>query len=294
MADNYGLFFNSENGDRVYDADSFAEWLKPFFKNGVFLGGFEVSAEGGMTVSVAGGTAYINGKLRVFGTKTVLPIATAGATYPRIDNVVVELDETARMITLKVVQGAYSGTTAMASTPTRTRFVHQLVIARVAVAAGATDITAPMLTDCRADSKLCGYVAAAVDNPDFSSWYALNEAQFEEWFEHVKGQLSSDAAGHLQNEIDALKSSATSTTKVFTLSASAWSASTYTLVDKLITATSNQEILPPLNATADQLKVLSAAQLADVEQEKGKLKIKALGKVPTADVQVRVIFRGEK
>jgi len=39
MANSYGLFFNSENGDRVYDADSFSEWLKPFFKNGVFLGG---------------------------------------------------------------------------------------------------------------------------------------------------------------------------------------------------------------------------------------------------------------
>ena len=32
----YANFYNSDNGDRVYDADSFSEWLRPFFKTGVF------------------------------------------------------------------------------------------------------------------------------------------------------------------------------------------------------------------------------------------------------------------
>lgn len=294
MANSYGLFFNSENGDRVYDADSFSEWLKPFFKNGVFLGGLEVSTGAGMTISVAEGTAYINGKLRVFDTKNVLSIPTAGATYPRVDNVVVECDGTAREITLKVIQGEYSGMTATASGPIRTNNVYQLIIARVAVPAGATNISASMLTDCRADSELCGYVANAIDNPDFESWYALNQSQFEEWFANVKGQLSEDAAGHLQTEIDALSGNISSATKEVTLTASSWADSTYTISDKLITATSNQEVLPPLNVTADQLKILTAAQLVDVGQSKGQMKVKALGKVPTADVQVRVIFRGEK
>lgn len=204
MSNRYGLFWNSSSGDRTYDADAFAEWLKPFFKNGVFVSSLPITAGSGMTVSVGSGTAYINGKLRTFDTDTLLNIPTANGSYPRIDNIVVERNDTDREITLKVVQGAYSGTTASASDPTRANGVYQLVIARVAVEAGATGITASNITDCRADTNLCGYVASAIDNPDFEEWYNLNQSKFEEWFDNVKDQLSTDAAGNLQNEINNL------------------------------------------------------------------------------------------
>lgn len=36
-------------------------------------------------------------------------------------------------------------------------------------------------------------------------WYAARQSAFETWFDHMKGQLSTDAAGHLQLEIDSLK-----------------------------------------------------------------------------------------
>ena len=164
-----------------------------------------------MTVSVGSGTAYINGKLRTFDTDTLLTIPTANGSYPRIDNIVVERNDTEREISLKVVQGTYSGTTASAINPTRANGIYQLVIARVAVGAGVTKITASNITDCRPDINLCGYVATAIDNPDFEEWYNLNQLKFEEWFGHVKGQLSTDAAGNLQNQI---------TSTVYTVSAS--------------------------------------------------------------------------
>lgn len=205
MSNKYGLFWNSNSGDRTYDADSFAEWLKPFFKNGVFVSSFSLTAGGGMTVSVGSGTAYINGKLRTFDTDTLLTIPTANGSYPRIDNIVVERNDTDREISLKVVQGTYSGASAAAINPTRANGIYQLVIARVAVGAGVTEITASNITDCRPDINLCGYVATAIDNPDFEEWYNLNQLKFEEWFGHVKGQLSTDAAGNLQNQITSTK-----------------------------------------------------------------------------------------
>lgn len=214
MSNKYGLFWNSNNGDRTYDADSFAEWLKPFFKNGVFVSSFSIIAGGGMTVSIGAGTAYINGKLRTFDTDTLLTIPTANGSYPRIDNIVVERNDTDREITLKVVQGTYSGTTASASGPTRANGIYQLVIARVSVGAGITEITASNITDCRADTDLCGYVSNAIESPDFGEWYQLNQAQFEEWyteqqktfknwFSNLQTQLSGDVAGNLQNQITA-------------------------------------------------------------------------------------------
>lgn len=202
MSNKYGLFWNSNNGDRTYDADSFAEWLTPFFKNGVFVSSFPISADGGMTVTIGKGTTYINGKVRTFDDSTTLTIGTASGSYPRIDNIVIERNDTDRQISLKVVQGTYSGSTATATAPTRSGGVYQLVVARVQVPAGATKITAGNLIDCRADTTLCGYVSNAIDSPDFDSWFTLCQTKFDKWFSNLKTQLSTDVAGNLQNQID--------------------------------------------------------------------------------------------
>lgn len=206
MSNQYGWFWNSNSGDRTYNADSFEDWLKPFFQNGVFTGGMQTTASGSdMVITVSSGTAYINGKVRTFDTDTSFTLAAASSAYPRIDTVVVERNDTDRQITLKVVQGKYSGSTASPTAPVRTGGVYQLVLAQIAVGAGVTKITASDITDTRINSNLCGYVAATIDNPDFEQWYTQNEAQFDEWFNEMKDQLSTDAAGHLQNEVDALE-----------------------------------------------------------------------------------------
>lgn len=59
------LFYNSENGDRVYDADSFEHLLKRFFTSGVFAGCCQVTTDGeGMTCSMSGGYSNCDGKVR--------------------------------------------------------------------------------------------------------------------------------------------------------------------------------------------------------------------------------------
>lgn len=83
-----------------------------------------------------------------------------------------------------------------------------------------------------------------------------------------------------------------STTKNFTLTAASWSGGQYTISDSLITATSNQEILPAVGITSDQMKALQMATIVDAGQSAGALTIKALGAVPSIDIPIRVIFRG--
>ena len=53
-AQEYGYFFNSNSGDRTYNADSFETWLRPFFVSGVFTGCLQVQAQDtpDMTVKV--------------------------------------------------------------------------------------------------------------------------------------------------------------------------------------------------------------------------------------------------
>ena len=199
MANEHGLFWNSQNGDRVYDANDFSEWLKKFYTTGVFNGDLEVTAAGGMTVSVSSGYVNIEGKVKFFSTPTTLTLATASGKYGRIDTVVAECNYTDREIKLKVVTGAYS-VSPTATAPVRTAAAYQLVLAQIDVAAGAAEITQKNITDKRMDSNVCGLVTGTVSQIDFSTV----KAQFDSWFDDVKGTLDTDAAGNLKNQIDAI------------------------------------------------------------------------------------------
>lgn len=196
------LFYNSQNGDRVYDADSFEHLLKKFFTSGVFTGACQVTAAGtGMTCSVGAGYANCDGKIRIFDSATALSFDTAHATYDRIDTVVVERNDTDREITLKVVKGIQSAT-PVATAPVRSGGVFQLVLAEVYIAAGETAVSQAIITDKRPDTTVCGYVVTAVQTPDFGELYDQFTEAFMLWFDAIRGQLDEDAAGHLQNEID--------------------------------------------------------------------------------------------
>lgn len=83
-----------------------------------------------------------------------------------------------------------------------------------------------------------------------------------------------------------------SVTKSLTLTAASWSNGSYTISDSLITTSSNQEIIPAVGITADQLKALQKAMIVDGGQSTGSITLTALGTVPTIDIPIRVIFRG--
>ena len=78
------------------------------------------------------------------------------------------------------------------------------------------------------------------------------------------------------------------------LLAASWSdASYYTLSISEITTTTNQEILPAVNITPEQLEALQSANLQDGGQTNGSVTLKAFGDVPTIDIPIRVIVRGD-
>lgn len=82
-----------------------------------------------------------------------------------------------------------------------------------------------------------------------------------------------------------------------TLSANNWSGDsapyTYTLSISDVTTTSNQELLPALNITEEQLTALQAANIQDGGQLTDSITLKAFGDKPTIDIPIRVILRGD-
>jgi len=78
-----------------------------------------------------------------------------------------------------------------------------------------------------------------------------------------------------------------------TLLPSAWIDGTYTINISGVTATSHQEILPATNITSEQLEALQGANIQDGGQSAGKIILKAFGTVPTINIPIRVIVRGD-
>lgn len=183
----YPFFYNSVSGDRVYDADSFSDWLKKFFTTGVFIGDLQVTANDNMTVTIGGGYANIGGKVMLWEAPNTLDVTTANSTYNRIDTVVVERNDTDRQFYIKVITGSATDTPTPTA-PVRSGTVYQLVLAEILVAAGATSISQADITDKRPDTNVCGFVAATVDQIDFSQI----QAQYDSFIANYKTAVAED------------------------------------------------------------------------------------------------------
>ena len=294
MANAFGLFWDSISGDRVYNAASFEEWLKKFFTTGVFNGDLEVTANGSMVVNVGTGYSNVDGKVRFFDQIQQFTISPANGTYPRIDTVVVERNDTDREITMKVVTGQYSGETPQPTAPVRTGGVFQIVLAEVYVGAGVTALTQADITDKRPDNTVCGWVVGTVDAIDVEQLTAQTNEQILEWFDHMKGQLSEDAAIHLQEQIDDINTDITQYTIDFLLEASSWVNNQYVLTDTRFGGTEKVKTLTHPVLTSAQRGALYDSGIDFVVEGTGTITLEAFGDVPTIDVPIQIVVIGGK
>ena len=157
-------FFNSSDGDRVYDATDFAAYFRYLVSNGVFYASatnLQATPGNGLAVSVAAGRAWINGYRYENTDDLNLPLTTANGSNPRIDRIVVRLSQVSRNIQLAVVDGTPAATPS-APALTRTSDVYELGIADVLIPAAATSIATNNITDTRLNTSLCGLVNSLV------------------------------------------------------------------------------------------------------------------------------------
>lgn len=151
-------FFNSIEGDRVYNADDFSRFYDGLTSDGVFRyfkGELGVGTGGGMSVKVAAGKAIVLGKY-VENTQSLDLEITGGNNQPRYDAVVAGVDLDARTGDIYIKSGTPAASPAypvMENNATK----KELCIAYVYVPANPTAIS--IITDKRADQAVCGWVA---------------------------------------------------------------------------------------------------------------------------------------
>lgn len=194
MAISYG-FFNSVNGDRLYNADDISNYFLKLISNGVFAtpaDAMQVQAGSGMTVGVSAGWGFINCKWLNNDAAYNLTLDAADIVLNRIDRIVMRLnaDNSLRNMELAISKGTPAATP---TAPTLTRVsggVWELSLAQIYVAAGATEITQANITDERADASLCGWVTGLIDQIDTTNLFAQYDAAFNDWFVTIKETLA--------------------------------------------------------------------------------------------------------
>lgn len=159
-----GFPFNSNNGDRVYDASDFAEYFARIVRSGVFRipeGQLRVTCSQGMTLSVAPGAVYACGVCASIDDAKTVTLAYGDAALPRIDRVVARLDRSARELRLGVLQGT-PAVEPSAPPVERGSDFYDLCLCEVSVPAGAVTLASSNLVDRRSDTSVCGWVGSIV------------------------------------------------------------------------------------------------------------------------------------
>lgn len=113
----------------------------------------------------------------------------------------------------------------------------------------------------------------------------------------ASGLLKGDGDGGVTAATKGADYAGASETVTATLLAASWTGDaapySYALTVSGVTATSNQEVLPALNITAEQLEALQGANIQDGGQAANSMTLKAYGDKPTIDLPIRVIKRGD-
>ena len=202
---------SNPNGTIDYDRASSSAQLRGLIKsmitNGVNMTestNLQVIANGTNTLTVKAGFVIIEGAIKHFENDVTVTLPTADMNNSRIDTVVarLNLNESVRDIVIDVVSGTASATPTE-PTLTRTTNVYEVGLANILVGVGATVINQSEVTDTRLLNSRCG-LATSIGKIDTETLFTQLTTDFNTWFNNIKGQLSEDAAGNLQLQINAI------------------------------------------------------------------------------------------
>lgn len=156
-----------ENGI-TYDADDASGYLATRL-SGVYSAeeDFAVTAQGGLSVQVSAGQAWVRparfkGRSIIMEQPATLSLTAADAVRSRIDRVVLRYDAAAKKTRLQVLEGVPDSAGPAAPAITRTELIYDLCLAEIKRPAGSTAVTVADIYDTRADETVCGVMRDGV------------------------------------------------------------------------------------------------------------------------------------
>lgn len=201
MAETSGFFEarlneETEEYDRLYYAEQFANYFKLFIGNGVFIqdsNQLQVESVAGMNIKVNPGWGFINGYWYNNSEELNITIPVNTFTVDRYDLVVLRKDLALREISIVYLENE--------TNIRRDGNYYDLALAKIRIPVGSASISNSNITDKRPDEEVCGFVKGLVDIITTDALFNQFTAQFNEWFTDIKEKLEEDPAGNLQAQI---------------------------------------------------------------------------------------------
>ena len=202
-------FFNSVNGDRVYNAQEMNEIFKGLITNGVYeaVGNkLAVQPNSGMTIQIASGRGWFNNHWVTNATEYLTTLEASDVTLNRYAAVCVRVDDndSVRSAEPYIKYGDYA-TNPTKPLMTRSDKINEYCLAYIYIKAGVSEIKASDIEDTRHNTELCGYVRGLIDQIDANTLFTQYEEIFKEWFNSLDEYMDENIEAKLANDVLELK-----------------------------------------------------------------------------------------
>lgn len=196
-------FYNSENGDRRYNASQISSMFDGVIKDGIFeaIGDKLMVSEGsGMTVNVGTGRAWFNQTWLYNDSILPIEVAESELVLNRIDTIVVDIDKPSRMNKISIIKGTPASNPVSPTLINDLDYGHyQYPLCDIYVGEGVTEITQENITN-RVGID-CPFVTGAVQNVSVDGLVAQWQASFNAWMAGLRDILGEDAAAEMAARI---------------------------------------------------------------------------------------------
>ncbi len=198
-------FFNSVNGDRLYNADQMSRIFEGLITDGVYesvANKLAVQPNSGMTIQIATGRGWFGRHWVNNDSEYKLTVAQSDVILNRYVAVVIKVDDTdAVRDAVPYLKYSEFATTPVKPTMTRTETVKEYCLAYIYIKAGATAITASDIEDTRANESLCGWVTGLIEQLSTATLFEQFTDIFNEWFSGLQDIINENTETMLVNAL---------------------------------------------------------------------------------------------
>ena len=280
-------FFNSVNGDRLYNADQMSRIFEGLITDGVYesvANKLAVQPNSGMTIQIATGRGWFGRHWVNNDSEYKLTVDQSDVILNRYVAVVIKVDDTdAVRDAVPYLKYSDFANTPAKPTMTRTETVKEYCLAYIYIKAGATAITASDIEDTRQDTNLCGWVTGLIDQITPDTLYTQFTALFNEWFSGLQDLIDENTETMLVNALPV--------SVAVTLSSNSWTLDGGLYKQSVTVTNMNNTKSVVIQPATESVTAFSASEIRCVGQSTNTLDFTAVSQ-PTEPITVNVLHMG--
>lgn len=280
-------FFNSVNGDRLYNAKQMNDIFEGLITDGIYesVGNkMAVQPNSGMTIQIATGRGWFNKHWVNNDSEYTLTLEESDVTLNRYCAVCIKVDDTdAVRDAVPYLKYSDYASAPVKPTMTRTDTVKEYCLAYIYIKAGVSEITASAIEDTRANEALCGWVTGLIEQLSSATLFDQFTAIFYEWFENLTDKINENT--------ETMLVSAMPTAVTVTLTTGGWTLENGIYKQSVAVTNMNETKSVMVQPTNDSMTNYSASEIRCVAQATNALDFTAVT-APTVDISVNIVHMG--